>query len=106
MQLSIRAENCFAALLAIIFITSINPGECMTYQFARFQRSAVAVAVGMLLSSVAYAQSSEGTIYGRGKPGDKVTITSVDSGSARQITIDANGAFTAAKLPPGAYHVV
>jgi hypothetical protein len=77
----------------------------MKLQSARFQRSAAALAVGMLIASVAFAQSSEGSIYGRGKPGDKVTITSVDNGASRQITVDASGAFNAAKLPPGAYRV-
>jgi hypothetical protein len=77
----------------------------MKFASARFQRNAAAIAVGMLIASVAYAQSSEGSIYGRGKPGDKVTITSTDNGSTRQLTVDASGAFTAAKLPPGNYTV-
>jgi hypothetical protein len=77
----------------------------MKLQSARFQRSAAAIAVGMLISSVVYAQSSEGSIYGRSKPGEKVTITSVENGATRQITTDASGAFNAAKLPPGAYTV-
>lgn len=78
----------------------------MRFQTARFQRRAAAIAVGMLISSVAYAQSSEGSIHGKAKPGDRVTITSADSGATRQIVADANGDFTAAKLPPGAYQVV
>lgn len=78
----------------------------MNFHTARLQRSAITVAIGLLISSVAYAQSSEGSIYGRGKPGDKVTITSVDSNTSRQITVDNNGSFSLAKLPPGAYRVV
>lgn len=53
----------------------------MNFHTSRVQRSAISIAIGLLISSVAYGQSSEGSIYGRGKPGDKVTITSVDSNS-------------------------
>lgn len=77
----------------------------MKQRHALIQRTAVALAVGMLISSVAYAQSSEGTIYGHAKPGEKITITSVENGSSRQVTADSNGSFSAAKLQPGAYHV-
>ncbi|MFC5550825.1 TonB-dependent receptor [Massilia aerilata] len=77
----------------------------MKLQSARFQRCAAAVAVGMMIASVAYAQSSEGSIYGRGKPGDKVTITSTENGASRQVTVDSRGEFSANKLPPGAYSV-
>lgn len=78
----------------------------MNFHTSRVQRSAISIAIGLLISSVAYGQSSEGSIYGRGKPGDKVTITSVDSNSSRQVTVDNNGAFTLGKLPPGVYRVV
>jgi len=77
----------------------------MKFESGRFQRRAAAVAVGMLIASVAYGQSAEGSIYGRAKPGDKVTITSVENGATRQLTVDSNGAFNAAKLPPGNYRV-
>lgn len=77
----------------------------MHFTSGRYQRTAAALAVGMLISSVAIAQSSEGSIYGRGKPGDKVTITSVETGTSRTITIDSNGTYTAPKLQPGAYRV-
>ncbi|MET0856990.1 MAG: TonB-dependent receptor [Telluria sp.] len=78
----------------------------MNFHTKRLQRSAITVAIGLLISSVAYAQSSEGSIFGRGKPGDKVTITSVDSNTTRQVTVDSSGAFSLAKLPPGTYRVV
>jgi hypothetical protein len=78
----------------------------MNFNSKRVQRSAISIAIGLMISSVAYAQSSEGSIYGRGKPGDKVTITSIDSNTTRQITVDNNGSFTLSKLPPGAYRVV
>ena len=78
----------------------------MKFHSAPWQRKAVCIAVGLLIGSVVHAQSSEGSIYGRGKPGDKVTITSVDNNSSRQVTIDASGSFSLTKLPPGDYRVV
>lgn len=77
----------------------------MKLHSARFQRRAAAVAAGMLIASFAYAQSSEGSINGRGKPGEKVTITSTENGSSRQVTVDSSGSFNANKLPPGSYSV-
>ncbi len=70
------------------------------------RRTAVALAVGLLVSSVAYAQSSEGSIFGKAQPGAKVTITSAETGFERTVTVDSSGAFTAAKLQPGNYKVV
>ena len=69
------------------------------------QRTAVALAVGLVLSSTAYAQSSEGSIYGKAQPGSKVVIAAPETGFERTITVDASGSFSAAKLPPGSYHV-
>jgi hypothetical protein len=77
----------------------------MNVHSTRVQLSAISIAIGLMMSPVAHAQSSEGSIYGSGKPGDKVTITSTDNGSSRQLTVDANGTFNAAKLPPGTYRV-
>jgi hypothetical protein len=77
----------------------------MKLQSPRFQRCAAALAVGMLIASVAYAQSSEGSIHGRGKPGEKVIIVSTENGSSRQVTVDSRGEFTANKLAPGSYTV-
>jgi hypothetical protein len=78
----------------------------MNFHTSRIQRSAISVAIGLMISTVAYAQSSEGSIYGRGKPGDKVTITSVDSNTSRQVTVNSDGSFSLGKLPPGMYRVV
>ena len=71
----------------------------------RWRRSTLAVAVGIFVSSVAMAQSSEGSIYGQGKAGSQVVITSVETGSTRQINVDANGNFSLSKMPPGNYKV-
>ena len=42
----------------------------MKFHTSRVQRSAISIAIGLMISSVACAQSSEGSIYGHGKPGD------------------------------------
>jgi hypothetical protein len=68
-------------------------------------RSALAIAAGLLVSSVAYAQQSEGSIFGKAQAGQKVTITSVDTNTSRQIVADSSGSFVQAKLPPGQYTV-
>lgn len=68
-------------------------------------RTALAIAASLLVSSVAYAQSSEGSIYGKAKAGQKIVITSVENNSSRTLTADANGSFTQSKLPPGPYKV-
>ncbi|QYF94244.1 TonB-dependent receptor [Massilia sp. PAMC28688] len=69
------------------------------------RRTAVAIAASLLVASVSYAQQAEGSIYGKAAAGQKITITSVDTNSTRQIVADANGSFTQAKLPPGNYTV-
>jgi hypothetical protein len=78
----------------------------MKFSPAPWQRKAICIAIGMMIGSAAYAQSSEGSIYGRGKPGDKVTVASVDNNATRQVTVDASGAFSLTRLPPGEYRVV
>jgi hypothetical protein len=69
-------------------------------------RTALALAASMLVSSVAYAQNSEGSIYGKAKAGQKITITSVDTNTARQIVASPDGSFVQTKLPPGNYTIV
>jgi TonB dependent receptor/TonB-dependent Receptor Plug Domain len=70
------------------------------------RRSTLSLAVGLMISSVAYAQSSEGTIYGQAKASSTVTVTSIDSGTTRQIQADASGKFSLPKLQPGRYKIV
>ena len=70
-----------------------------------WRRTSLSLAVGLLLSSVAMAQSSEGTIYGQGKAGAMVTVTSVETGSTRQVKTDATGKFSLPKLQPGRYQI-
>lgn len=73
--------------------------------FAR--RSAVAVAVGLMVaSSAVYAQSTtNSTVYGvvAAKPGTTIQLENVATGAKRAVTPDAKGQFQAAALPPGTY---
>jgi len=70
----------------------------------------VAAAVAFALAtagtgSLAFAQSSEGSLYGKVTPGASVTLTSPETGTTRTITADSSGNFTASRLPPGKYTV-
>lgn len=70
----------------------------------------VAAAVAFALaaaggSSLAFAQSSEGSLYGKVAPGSAVTLTSTETGTTRTITADSSGNFSASRLPPGKYTV-
>lgn len=71
-----------------------------------WRRTSLALAVGLLLSSAAMAQSSEGSIYGQGKAGAAVVVTNVDTGATRQVQSDASGNFSLTKMQPGRYKVV
>lgn len=75
------------------------------FSMKQIQRTAIAIAVGMCFASVAYGQSAEGSINGKGKSGEKVTIVSTETGASRVITVDSNGNFSASKMPPGNYKV-
>lgn len=74
-------------------------------QAQAWRRTSLSLAVGLMLSSVAMAQGSEGTIYGQGKAGTTVTVTSIETGSTRQVKTDVNGNFTLPKLQPGRYKI-
>ena len=74
-------------------------------QAQAWRRTSLSLAVGLMLSSVAMAQSSEGTIYGQGKASTTVTVTNLESGSTRQVQTDANGKFSLPKLQPGRYKI-
>jgi len=70
-----------------------------------WRRTSLSIAVGLMLSSVAMAQSSEGTLYGQAKASSTVTVTSLETGSTRQVQTDASGKFSLPKLQPGRYSV-
>lgn len=67
--------------------------------------SALAIAVGLLSSSGSFAQSAEGSIYGRAAAGTTITIVNVETGLKRQVTVESGGNFNFSKLPPGRYQV-
>ena len=74
-------------------------------QAQAWRRTSLSLAVGLFLSSVAMAQSSEGTLYGQAKASSTVTVTSLETGSTRQVQTDASGKFSLPKLQPGRYSV-
>lgn len=76
-----------------------------THRAQSLRRTTLSIAVGLMLSSVAMAQSSEGSIYGQAKAGTAVTITSLETGATRQVQTDAGGKFQAPKMQPGRYKI-
>ena len=72
---------------------------------SRLVRNSLSMAVGLLISSIAIAQSSEGSIFGQAKADAPVTITNLDGGAARTIKSDSSGNFALSKLPPGRYKI-
>ena len=71
----------------------------------RFGRSAMAVAVGMCFASIAYAQSADGSIFGRTKANSQVTAVNLENGSTRKIQSEKDGGFAFSKMQPGRYSV-
>ena len=67
--------------------------------------TALAMAIGVFMASTALAQSSEGAIYGVGKAGTAVTVTSIETGQTRQVQTDSTGNFSLAKMAPGRYKI-
>lgn len=67
--------------------------------------TALAMAIGVFMASTALAQSSEGAIYGVGKAGTAVTVTSMETGQTRQVQTDSTGNFSLAKMAPGRYKI-
>lgn len=65
---------------------------------------AVALAVGMGLSGLAFGQATTGALFGTAPAGDTVQVVS-DSGFTRTATVGDNGQFTFGNLPLGNYTV-
>ena len=70
-----------------------------------WQRTSLSLAISLMLSTVAMAQTSEGSIYGQAKASTAVTVTNVETGATRQIQSDANGKFSLQRMQPGRYKV-
>ena len=68
-------------------------------------RHAVATAAALCMVSVAYAQSSEGSIFGTTKANATVVVKNADTGQSRTIKADGTGGFNVSKVQPGRYQV-
>jgi len=73
----------------------------------RYNRSLLSCAlVACLAMSVpVLAQSTGATLRGQAAAGATVTVTNVDTGLSRSATVNANGGYNIAGLPPGTYRV-
>lgn len=71
----------------------------------RARLSALALAVVACCATLAQAQSSDGSLAGRAAPGASVRLVNLDTGTLWQRTVDAQGNFSFARLPPGRYRV-
>jgi len=53
----------------------------------------------------AYAQSSDGSIFGKASAGAQVVVKEVNTGISRSVSAAADGSFSLTRLPPGRYSV-
>src|SRR5690606_19978145 len=80
----------------------------MTSRTRTLRKSALCMAMGLCLSSLAapvLAQSTTGALAGRAPAGDQIVVTSTDTGATRTVTVNADGSYRLAQLPPGEYSV-
>lgn len=71
-----------------------------------FQKTALSLAVSLCFATGALAQSSEGSIFGRGiTPKAKIVLQNLENGSSRNIEASVDGSFTFSKVAPGKYKV-
>lgn len=72
-------------------------------------RTALCIAMGMCLSSLAIApalaQSATGAVAGRADAGAQVTVTSAATGLTRTVTVNADGSYRLSQLPVGDYQL-
>ena len=72
-------------------------------------RTALCIAMGMCLSSLAIApalaQSATGAVAGRADAGAQVTITNAATGLTRTVTVNADGSYRLSQLPVGDYQL-
>ena len=72
----------------------------------RSPRSILFLALGLGMSTLAYAQSNTvGSIYGSAKAGATVNVESVDTGQKREVSVDSSGRYRVNSLPAGKYRV-
>lgn len=72
-----------------------------------FKRAALFIALGACFSGAVHAQSNAtGSIFGSSAaPGTSIVIRNLDTGLVREVSIDANGRYSASALPVGRYSV-
>ena len=78
---------------------------CNKHHLLRARKSALAIALSFCFASAVQAQSSEGSIFGQATAKAKITITSLDNGSSRQIEAHTDGTFSISKVAPGKYKI-
>src|SRR5690606_6917797 len=78
----------------------------MTSRTRTLRKSALCMAMGLCLSSLAapvLAQSTTRAVAGRAPAGDQIVVTSSDTGATRTVTVNPDGSYRLAQLPPGEY---
>ncbi|WP_425476906.1 TonB-dependent receptor [Rhodanobacter thiooxydans] len=70
----------------------------------QLQRTALALALGLGFSGLAFGQATTGSIFGQAQAGDTVMVKST-SGVTRQVAVDSSGRYTIDSLPLGNYTV-
>ncbi|MBP6796708.1 MAG: TonB-dependent receptor [Luteimonas sp.] len=71
-----------------------------------FRRAALCIALGACFATttpVVFAQSATGAVAGRASAGDRITITSTDTGFTRTVSVGQDGSYRLAQLPIGDY---
>ena len=71
------------------------------------RKSALSIAMGLCLASLvaapAFAQSATGAVAGRATGGEQITIVNTATGATRSVTVNSDGSYRIAQLPPGDY---
>ena len=78
----------------------------MTSRTKTLRKSALCIAMGLCLSSLAapvLAQSATGAVAGHAPAGDEVVVVNTNTGLTRSVTVDADGSYRLSQLPPGDY---
>lgn len=74
---------------------------------SRLRKSALSIAMGLCLASLAaapaFAQSNTGAVAGRANAGGTITVTNTSTGLSRTVTVARDGSYRIGQLPPGDY---
>ena len=74
---------------------------------SRLRKSALSIAMGLCLASLAaapaFAQSATGAVAGRAAAGEQVTLVNTATGASRSVTVNSDGTYRIGQLPPGDY---